>query len=140
VAPSSPPSKSRLHGRRSPFVGGILVGAGLGILLGDFGAWHVIGIGAGFILMALIAVLGKSPRSSGAHAVAARRLSGASSARRLHCARPYGRDARRGPGWQRGEPGFPRGRCDPHDAAPPTGVLRLRAAGSGAMGGCELGA
>jgi hypothetical protein len=41
------------------FVGGIVVGVGLGILLGDFGAWLVIGIGAGFILMALIAALGK---------------------------------------------------------------------------------
>jgi hypothetical protein len=27
------------------FVGGILVGVGLGILLGDFGAWFLIGIG-----------------------------------------------------------------------------------------------
>ena len=34
-------------------------GAGLGILLGDFGAWLLIGIGAGFILMALIAAIGK---------------------------------------------------------------------------------
>jgi hypothetical protein len=41
------------------FVGGILVGAGLGILLGDFGAWFLIGIGAGFILMAFIAAIGK---------------------------------------------------------------------------------
>ncbi len=41
------------------FVGGIVVGAGLGILLGDFGAWLLIGIGAGFILMALIAAIGK---------------------------------------------------------------------------------
>ena len=40
-------------------VGGILVGIGLGILLGDFGAWLLIGIGAGFILMALIAAIGK---------------------------------------------------------------------------------
>jgi F0F1-type ATP synthase assembly protein I len=41
------------------FVGGILVGVGLGILLGDFFAWFLIGIGAGFILMAFIAALGK---------------------------------------------------------------------------------
>ena len=41
------------------FIGGILVGAGLGILLGDFFAWLVVGIGAGFILMGLIAALGK---------------------------------------------------------------------------------
>jgi hypothetical protein len=41
------------------FVGGILVGAGLGILLGDFGAWFLIGVGAGFILMGLIAAIGK---------------------------------------------------------------------------------
>ena len=31
------------------FPGGILVGIGLGILLGDFFAWLLIGIGAGFI-------------------------------------------------------------------------------------------
>jgi len=41
------------------FVGGILVGVGLGILLGDFFAWFVIGIGSGFILMAFIAAIGK---------------------------------------------------------------------------------
>jgi F0F1-type ATP synthase assembly protein I len=41
------------------FVGGILVGIGLGILLGDFAAWFLIGLGGGFILMALIAALGK---------------------------------------------------------------------------------
>ena len=40
-------------------IGGILVGVGLGILLDDFFAWFVIGIGAGFILMAFIAALGK---------------------------------------------------------------------------------
>jgi len=39
--------------------GGIIVGIGLGILLDDFWAWLVIGIGAGFILMAFIAALGK---------------------------------------------------------------------------------
>jgi hypothetical protein len=32
---------------------------GLGILLDDFFAWLVIGIGAGFIFMAFIAALGK---------------------------------------------------------------------------------
>jgi hypothetical protein len=32
------------------------VGAGLGILLGD---WFLIGVGAGFILMGLIAAIGK---------------------------------------------------------------------------------
>jgi F0F1-type ATP synthase assembly protein I len=41
------------------FVGGILVGAGLGIMLGDFAAWLLIGLGAGFILMGFIAALGK---------------------------------------------------------------------------------
>lgn len=41
------------------FVGGIVVGIGLGILLGDFAAWLLIGIGAGFVLMAFIAALGK---------------------------------------------------------------------------------
>jgi hypothetical protein len=40
-------------------VGGIVVGIGLGIMLGDFFAWLLIGIGAGFILMAFISALGK---------------------------------------------------------------------------------
>ena len=39
------------------FPGGILVGIGLGILLGDFVAWLLIGLGAGFILMSLIAAI-----------------------------------------------------------------------------------
>jgi hypothetical protein len=39
------------------FVGAIVVGIGLGILLGDFVAWLLIGFGAGFILMGLIAAL-----------------------------------------------------------------------------------
>jgi hypothetical protein len=39
--------------------GGIIVGIGLGILLDDFWARLLIGIGAGFIPMALIAALGK---------------------------------------------------------------------------------
>lgn len=41
------------------FVGGILVGIGLGILLGDFAAWFLIGLGGGFVAMAFIAALGK---------------------------------------------------------------------------------
>jgi hypothetical protein len=41
------------------FIGGILVGTGLGILLDDFFAWFVIGTGAGFILMGFISALGK---------------------------------------------------------------------------------
>lgn len=41
------------------FVGGIVVGVGLGILLGDFWSWLLIGTGAGFILMAFIAAVGK---------------------------------------------------------------------------------
>ena len=39
------------------FPGGILVGIGLGIMLGDFFAWLLIGLGAGFILMGLIAAI-----------------------------------------------------------------------------------
>jgi hypothetical protein len=39
--------------------GGIVVGIGLGILLDDFWAWLLIGVGAGFILMAFIAAIGK---------------------------------------------------------------------------------
>ena len=42
------------------FVGGILVGIGLGILLDDFLAWLLIGIGAGFILMGAIAAISRS--------------------------------------------------------------------------------
>jgi hypothetical protein len=54
------PSSGRGYAYGGPaFVGGILVGVGLGILLGDFGAWFVIGIGAGFILLAFVAALGK---------------------------------------------------------------------------------
>jgi hypothetical protein len=41
------------------FVGGIVAGIGLGILLDDFFAWLLIGIGAGFILMGFISALGK---------------------------------------------------------------------------------
>jgi hypothetical protein len=38
--------------------GGLILGIGLGILLGDFFAWVLIGLGAGFILMGLIAAIG----------------------------------------------------------------------------------
>ena len=41
------------------FPGGILVGIGLGILLGDFFAWLFIGAGAGFILMGFIAAIAR---------------------------------------------------------------------------------
>jgi len=41
------------------FVGGIIIGAGLGILLGGFWAWLLIGLGAGFVLMSFIAAIGK---------------------------------------------------------------------------------
>jgi F0F1-type ATP synthase assembly protein I len=41
------------------FVGGIVVGIGLGILLDDFFAWPLIGFGAGFILMAFIAAIAR---------------------------------------------------------------------------------
>ena len=41
------------------FPGGILVGIGLGIMLGDFFAWLLIGCGAGFILMGFIAALAR---------------------------------------------------------------------------------
>ena len=39
--------------------GAVLVGIGLGVLLGDFWAWLLIGIGAGLVLMAFISALGK---------------------------------------------------------------------------------
>jgi hypothetical protein len=41
------------------FPGGILVGIGLGILLGDFFAWLFIGAGTGFILMGLISAIAR---------------------------------------------------------------------------------
>ena len=41
------------------FPGGILVGIGLGIMLGDFFAWLLIGTGAGFILMGLISAIAR---------------------------------------------------------------------------------
>ena len=37
--------------------GGLLVGIGLGILLGDFFAWLLVGLGAGFVMMGLIAAI-----------------------------------------------------------------------------------
>jgi hypothetical protein len=54
----APASRGYTYGGAA-FVGGILVGIGLGILLGDFAAWFLIGLGAGFILTAFIAALGK---------------------------------------------------------------------------------
>ena len=37
--------------------GGVLVGIGLGILLGDFFAWLLIGVGTGLALMGVIAAV-----------------------------------------------------------------------------------
>jgi hypothetical protein len=51
------PADYRYGGPALP--GGIVVGIGLGILLDDFWAWLLIGVGAGFILMAFIAAIGK---------------------------------------------------------------------------------
>jgi hypothetical protein len=56
-AAPGPPRGYRYGG--PAFVGGLVVGTGLGILLGDFFAWFLIGLGAGFILMGFIAALGK---------------------------------------------------------------------------------
>jgi hypothetical protein len=39
--------------------GGLIVGFGLGILLDDFFAWVLIGLGAGLILMGLIAAIAR---------------------------------------------------------------------------------
>jgi hypothetical protein len=36
-----------------------IVGVGLGILLDNFWPWLLIGVGAGFILMAFISAIGK---------------------------------------------------------------------------------
>jgi hypothetical protein len=59
-SPGQDASSGRGYAYGGPaFVGGICVGIGLGILLGDFVAWLLIGIGAGFAAMALIAALGK---------------------------------------------------------------------------------
>jgi hypothetical protein len=41
------------------FAGALVAGAGLGLLLDDFVAWLLIGLGAGFILMSLIAALAR---------------------------------------------------------------------------------
>ena len=41
------------------FVGGIAAGIGIGILTDDFWGWLFVGIGAGFIVMALIAALAR---------------------------------------------------------------------------------
>jgi hypothetical protein len=37
--------------------GGLIAGVGLGILLGDFFAWLLIGLGGGLILMGFIAAI-----------------------------------------------------------------------------------
>ena len=58
VRPRRDPGRGYAYGGPA-FIGGILVGAGLGLLLDDFVAWFVIGIGAGLILMGFIAALGK---------------------------------------------------------------------------------
>ena len=58
VRPRRDPGRGFAYGGPA-LIGGIFVGAGLGILLADFFAWFVIGIGAGFILMGFIAALGK---------------------------------------------------------------------------------
>jgi hypothetical protein len=41
------------------FPGGILVGIGIGILTDDFWGWLLVGLGAGFILMGLIAAVAR---------------------------------------------------------------------------------
>jgi hypothetical protein len=41
------------------FPGGILAGIGIGILTDDFWGWLLVGLGAGFILMGLIAALAR---------------------------------------------------------------------------------
>ena len=58
VRPRRDPGRGYAYGGPA-FIGGIVAGAGLGTLLGDFFAWFVIGIGAGFILMGFISALGK---------------------------------------------------------------------------------
>ena len=58
VRPRRDPGRGYAYGGPA-LIGGILVGAGLGVLLDDFLAWFVIGIGAGLILMGFIAALGK---------------------------------------------------------------------------------
>jgi hypothetical protein len=39
--------------------GGLLIGIGLGILLGDFFAWLLIGVGAGLAAMGFIAAVAR---------------------------------------------------------------------------------
>ncbi len=58
VRPRRDPGRGYAYGGPS-FLGGILVGVGLGMLLDDFFAWFLIGIGFGLILMGFIAALGK---------------------------------------------------------------------------------
>jgi hypothetical protein len=61
----SEPARGLAYGGRgyeyggSAFVGAIVVGIGMGVLRGDFWAWLLIGLGAGFILMSLIAALAR---------------------------------------------------------------------------------
>ena len=50
VRPRRDPGRGYAYGGPA-LIGGIIVGLGLGILLDDFFAWFLIGIGAGFILM-----------------------------------------------------------------------------------------
>jgi F0F1-type ATP synthase assembly protein I len=60
VAPQPATSSRRGYAYGGPaFVGGTLVGIGLGILLGDFGALAPDRDRAGFILMAFISALGE---------------------------------------------------------------------------------
>jgi hypothetical protein len=47
------------------FPGGILVGLGIGILTDELWGWLVVGIGAGFILMGLIAALARNEQTNG---------------------------------------------------------------------------
>lgn len=56
--PGRDPGRGYAYGGPA-FIGGIIVGLGIGILRDDVFAWLLIGIGAGFILMAFIAALGK---------------------------------------------------------------------------------
>ena len=58
VRPRRDPGRGYAYGG-PPSSAGSLSASGLGILLDDFFAWFLIGIGAGFILMGFIAALGK---------------------------------------------------------------------------------
>jgi hypothetical protein len=56
----SPSSQGRGYEYGGPaFPGGVLVGIGIGILTDDFWGWLLVGVGAGFILMGLIAALAR---------------------------------------------------------------------------------